>query len=559
MNDFIITPAAMPTALTDQHRRQADENAAKMADVAPADTLSPADRYQELFVAVQMARVFADSKTFVDCAPLQAPEAILDAYRMQVADPQFGLVDFVHAHFSPERTPENRYVSDPEQPLVAHIDGLWDVLTRHPRQHPTRSSLLPLPAHYVVPGGRFGEMYYWDSYFTMLGLVESGRSDLMCSMADNFAYLIDTFGHVPNGNRSYYLSRSQPPVFALMIELVESHGLRHALHYLPQLRAEHAFWMGGADELQPGQASAHCVRMDDGRLLNRYWDDRDQPREEAYLEDVSTAARTSRPASEVYRDLRAAAASGWDFSSRWCDGDLCTTRTTTIVPVDLNSFLHKLEAQIARLSAAAGDERSADHFDRRASARRQAIDRWLWSDQAGAYCDHDLLRGRSRALCAATSAPLYVGIASDEQARGVATAIKSQLLADGGVATTLSRSGQQWDRPNGWAPLQWLAIRGLARYGDNALACELSRRWLATVGSLYQRESKLVEKYVLQTAPEGARGGDGGEYPLQDGFGWTNGVTRKLLHEDPADPSHHARAGTHSHPRAHRSGHIGAN
>jgi len=539
-------------APSDPHRRQAERNAGNIAQVAPADPLTPADRYEELFVAVQTTRVFVDSKTFVDCAPLHPPEAILQAYRAQSGVADFDLPAFVHAHFRPDHPPENCYVSDPEQTLVAHIDGLWNVLTRHPHEHPKHSSLLPLPGQYVVPGGRFGEMYYWDSYFTMLGLVEGGRADLMRSMADNFAYLIDTFGHVPNGNRSYYLSRSQPPLFALMVALFERHGLCEALHYLPQLRREHAFWMDDADGLQPGQARRHCVRMDDGCLLNRYWDDRAAPREEMYLEDVTTAQRTAREAAQVYRDLRAAAASGWDFSSRWFDdnGDLTSTRTTTFVPIDLNCFLHVLEAQIARLSDRRGDTRTAGEFALRARDRRAAIDRWLWDDDTGAYGDYDLLRGRRRTPCAATSAPLYVGIASDAQARGVGRFLCQRLLDHGGIATTLQSSGEQWDQPNGWAPMQWLAIQGLARYGQKSLSCEIRRRWLATVGALYERESKLVEKYIVHETPEGARGGHGGEYPLQDGFGWTNGVTRRLLHEAPDDPRHGARAGARQRSRA---------
>jgi len=519
--------------------------------VAPADTLTPADRYQELFVAVQTARVFSDSKTFVDCVPLAAPASILADYRAQVAsDPHFDLARFVDAHFRAEHPPESGYVSDPEQPMVAHIDGLWSVLTRHPQEHPAQSSLLPLPECYVVPGGRFGEMYYWDSYFTMLGLVESGRADLMRTMAANFAYLIDTFGHVPNGNRSYYLSRTQPPVFALMVDLFEHHGLHPALHFLPQLRREHAFWMGDADGLDRNQARRHCVRMDDGSVLNRYWDARDTPREEMYLEDVTTAARSTRPAAEVYRDLRTAAASGWDFSSRWFDddGDLASTRTTSFVPVDLNCFLFALEAQIARLSASRGDERAAAEFGARARARRAAIDRWLWDDALGAYIDYDLLRGRVRAPCAAGAAALYVGVADERQAARMARFIGTRLLDHGGVSTTLRHSSEQWDRPNGWAPLQWLALQGVWRYGHHDLACEIRRRWLASVGSVYARESKLVEKYrIADHAVHSARGGGGGEYPLQDGFGWTNGVTRKLLHQDPADPAHRVRAGTRPH------------
>lgn len=515
-------------------RDDAELNAAKVAEIAQADTLTPADRYQELFVAVQAGRIFSDSKIFVDCAPLGDPEDILETYRAQKAAPDFNLAAFVHTHFRPEQPPKSRYVSDPDRTLIEHIDYLWDVLTRHPREHPVRSSLLPLPNSYVVPGGRFGEMYYWDSYFTMLGLADSGRLDLMRSMADNFAYLIDTYGHVPNGNRSYYLSRSQPPVFALMTELFEAHGICQAVRYLPRLRKEYAFWMEGAGDLRPNEAHRHCVRMEDGALLNRYWDDRDTPREESYIEDVTTAAKGSRPVHEVYRELRAGAASGWDFSSRWCDdgAGLETIRTTAIVPVDLNCFLYRLELQIAQLAEACADKIVADEFGRCAMARRQAIDRWLWSETVGAYLDYDCQRGRPRErLYAATLTPLFVGMANQSQARRVAGTARARLLEDGGIGTSEGFSGEQWDQPNGWAPLQWMAIKGLADCGEIALSREIGRRWLATVGSLYRREHKLVEKYVLQLTPEGAHGGGGGEYPLQDGFGWTNGVTCRLLHD----------------------------
>ncbi|HEU4813821.1 MAG TPA: alpha,alpha-trehalase TreF, partial [Xanthomonadaceae bacterium] len=363
-------------------RRDAEENAERVARVAPADTLTPADRYQELFVAVQTARVFPDSKTFVDCAPLGDPETILEAYRATHARPDFDLGRFVGEHFATEHPPESLYVSDPDRSLRDHIDLLWDVLTRKPREHPTGSSLLPLPHDYVVPGGRFGELYYWDSYFTMQGLAESGRQDLLRSMADDFAYLIDTYGHVPNGNRSYYLSRSQPPVFALMTELFEEKGVCHATRYLPRLRREHAYWMDGCDELRPGEAHRCCVRMPDGALLNRYWDDRDTPREESWIEDVTTARDSGRPVHEVYRELRAAAASGWDFSSRWCGGDgaLTSIRTTHILPVDLNAFLHKLEAQIAQLAEAVGEDDCAGRFAQLARERAAAMDKWFWRE-----------------------------------------------------------------------------------------------------------------------------------------------------------------------------------
>jgi len=176
--------------------------------------------------------------------------------------------------------------------------------------------------------------------------------------------------------------------------------------------------MDGAEALRPGEAHRHSVRLDDGSLLNRYWDDRDTPREEAFREDEATAERSSRPAAEVYRDLRAAAASGWDFSARWCDAtdDLSTIRTTALLPVDLNSLLYKLESEIARLSAATGEEAAAADFAQRARQRRAAIDHWLWDERQSCYVDYDWQRERpGTRLTAATVAPLFVDAATPAQ------------------------------------------------------------------------------------------------------------------------------------------------
>jgi len=502
-----------------------------------ADHKTPADRYQELFVRVQRERLFPDSKTFVDCAPRTAPEQILADYRRDCADPAFDLRKFVDAHFTVQHSIAKDYVSPPGQSLANHIDGLWDILTRHPSEHPTRGSLLPLPHEYVVPGGRFTELYYWDSYFTMLGLSASHRPHLLRAMLDNFAHLIETYGFVPNGTRTYYLTRSQPPVFALMVELGEAHGACDAATYLPHLKQEHAFWMQGCTDLAPGNAHRRVVQLNDGALLNRYWDERDTPREESWREDVATAATSDRPAAQIYRDLRAACESGWDFSSRWLDGpNLASIRTTSLLPVDLNAFVYRLEMLIARLSTASGDAAAADTFSARAQARRAALDSVCWNAQRGAYFDYDWVNSTQRQpLTAATVTPLFVGMASPEQAKAVAIQCRQQLLAPGGFATTLVASGEQWDRPNGWAPLQWLAVEAFQRYDEHSLARTIRSRWLRTVGELYRREAKIVEKYALREQPQQrTSGGGGGEYPLQDGFGWTNGVTRNWLHQKPA-------------------------
>lgn len=504
--------------------------------------------------------MLGDSKSFVDAAPRSEPIDILANYRARCALDGFDLAAFVQEHFDVPVPAPSDYVSVPGQALRAHIDDLWDVLTRHPQSHPARSSLLQLPHPYVVPGGRFRELYYWDSYFTMLGLACSDRKDLLHDMVSNFAYLIDTYGHVPNGTRSYYLSRSQPPLFAFMVELAQQHGSVREVDYLPQLRQEHAWWMSGSEGLAPDTAARRVVCLPDGTVLNRYWDGRDTPREESWLEDVTTARASGREASEVYRDLRAAAESGWDFSSRWLRtgapeaGDatpLSTICTTDIVPVDLNAFLYKLESRIAALAAQSGDAVMASEFSERARTRKHAVISLMWDAGQGAFFDHDWRRGERRAcLTGACLAPLFAGLAEPAHAEALASTVSKRLLSPGGLSTTECASDQQWDQPNGWAALQWMAIDGFANYGQTALARSIAHRWLATVAAVYEREGKLVEKYALRgTEHESSAGGGGGEYPLQDGFGWTNGITRVLLDAYPQHTAHdcvaHAAAPIH--------------
>ena len=496
-------------------------------DAPPA---APDQQLQPLFQQVQRAQLFADQKTFADAVPRREPAVVLADWQHAQQQPGYTLRAFVSSAFDvPGQTPP--YVPPPGQSLRVHIEGLWPVLTRQTATVDPHGSLLPLPHPYVVPGGRFREVYYWDSYFTLLGLASSGRWQQVRDMVDNFAWQLDRYGHIPNGNRSYYLSRSQPPFFSLMVELLVTHEGDDAYRrYLPQLRIEHAFWMHGADGLPSGAARERVVRLADGSLLNRYWDARAVPRTESWTDDLATASRASeRAPSQVYRDLRAGAESGWDFSSRWLDdpASLASIRTTSIIPVDLNSLLHQLELTLQRASKAAGLRNDARAYARQAAARRAAINVHLWDGAQGWYVDRDLDRGITRpALTAAALYPLWLQIADRTRARRTADAVEVQLLREGGLLTTTLSTGQQWDAPNGWAPLQWVAVDGLQHYGQQRLARKLGMRFLRTVQSVYDREGKLVEKYVVDGS---AGGGGGGEYPLQDGFGWSNGVTLALL------------------------------
>ncbi len=349
-------------------------------------------------------------------------------------------------------------------------------------------------------------------------------------MVRDFAYLIDRYGHVPNGTRTYYLSRSQPPFFFEMVGLLSpEHPAGAYARYLPQLKREYAFWMQGEGQLRAGSAHRRVVAMPDGAILNRYWDDRDTPRDESYREDTQLARGSGRSASEMYRNIRAAAESGWDFSSRWfADGHTqATIDTTQIVPVDLNSLLYGLEVAIEAGCEQHGEHGCAVEFAHRARQRREAIDRYLWDASAGAYLDYHWTEGaRVPRISAATLYPLFLGCASRQQATAVAAAVARTLLKPGGIVTTALATGQQWDAPNGWAPLQWVAVEGLRRYGEDELAENIACRWMLNVRRVYQQSGKLVEKYDVTDV---GRPGGGGEYPTQDGFGWTNGVTRRLV------------------------------
>jgi alpha,alpha-trehalase len=489
----------------------------------------PSVIYGELFEAVQLENIFADSKTFPDAIPRLPPGSIMAAYHAAHRKAGFDLRAFVAQYFEMPEVPDAIHRSNRNEDVCAHIDALWPILTRGPDASAAGGSLLPLPHRYVVPGRRFREIYYWDSYFTMLGLEASGRHDLVDAMLQNFAYLIDTYGHVPNGNRSYYLSRSQPPFFAAMVRLVAAReGQVSYAKYLPQLAREYRYWMSGQENLKPGTAHRRVVRLVSGEVLNRYWDDRAVPRDEAYREDVETARASRRVAAEVYRNLRAAAESGWDFSSRWlADGrTLSTIRTIELLPVDLNSLMYELEVALSRAFAAAGADIAARRYRAIADERARAIRRIFWHEESRMFTDYLWKeRKHSDAITAAGLFPLYFDIATRDDSSNVADTVRMKLLRPDGIVPTTVISGQQWDAPNGWPPLQLIAIQGLRRSGEGDLADAIAHRWVRKNVDVFRTSGNLVEKYDVT----GAGTARGGEYPTQDGFDWTNGVLRAFL------------------------------
>ncbi|HNT76674.1 MAG TPA: trehalase family glycosidase [Anaerolineae bacterium] len=511
----------------------------------------------QLFELVQLLRVFGDSKTFPDApsggaeaavwadvealigryAPLlrekvASPEAlagVLDAARL-LDELRFELEQLVGQHFDLRGPLSGAPLQSAS--MEAHIACMWDWLTRRPAAGQERGTLLPLSHPYVVPGGRYVELYYWDSYFTAVGLLAAGRIDLLQGIVDNMTDLIRRYSFVPNGNRSYYLTRSQPPYYGALLTLLgKAQGEDAARVYYETLRREYVYWQ------TPG---AHSVEPAAGMHLNRFWDEADTPRPEGYREDLATwyAARAAGlPEMEkprLWRDLRAAAESGWDFSSRWLKPDaqgvwsLASIRTTAILPIDLNCLLYSMECQLA---AWAPDAATRHNFAVVAERRRELLLRPpFWNGRW--FYDVEFIPGQGLAATGVESLagvfPLFCEVASPEQAAQVADYIEAHFLQAGGVVTSTRafHTGQQWDYPNGWAPLQWAAVVGLTNYGYDALAREIARRFVAQARRVYDRSGKMMEKYDVCDL---TRPGGGGEYPNQDGFGWTNGVVKACL------------------------------
>ncbi|MBC7652381.1 MAG: alpha,alpha-trehalase TreA [Deinococcales bacterium] len=491
--------------------------------------------YGQLFKDVQLQRIFPDGKTFVDCTPKRNPKEIIADYLKLKNNPlvKYSLEGFVKANFELPINPTNTYQSNANEEIASHIKSLWQVLKRNPDKALDGSSLLPLPNAYIVPGGRFREIYYWDSYFTMLGLQESNEYEMIENMINNFAFLIDTYGHIPNGNRSYYLSRSQPPFFSLMVSLLaEKKGDVIYKNYLPSLQKEYDYWMDKTGKTK------HAVTMPDGSILNRYYDADNAPRQESYKEDFEVATKASArlyPESQtikfqnVSRDLRSGAESGWDFSTRWfADGkNISTIQTTNLIPVDLNGLIYHLELTLAKANKLSGNMQQANNFNALAAKRKKAINKYCFNATTNWYFDYNITsKKQSTCMTAAGITPLFFNVAPKEKGSAITKVLQKYFVKPGGIVTTLTTSGQQWDAPNGWAPLQWMAVKGLENYNQQSLAKNIAKRWVALNTKVYKKTGKLMEKYnvVNINLPAG-----GGEYEGQDGFGWTNGVLLKML------------------------------
>jgi alpha,alpha-trehalase len=463
-------------------------------------------------------------------------------------------------------------------PVVIHHPGEVDANNLNP------PGILYLENRYVVPGGRFNEMYGWDSFFIIRGLVRDGRTDLARGMVENFFFEIEHYGNVLNANRSYYLSRSQPPFLTSMILSVydsekaagheDKKWLARAYSFATR---DHDMWTvephtAGSTGLaryfdrgdgpspesvkdetghyrdvaafflkHPDLDDHYLVRKEPGKTTPQTFGAQYSVRicDSGHDATPAIAKEGEKPACDAVEDValsadfykgdRSMRESGYDISFRFGPYG---AGTANFAPVCLNSLLYKTEKDLEQMSRALGREDEALKWNRQAEERKNSINKYLWDEQRGMFFDYNFVkRERSAYPYVTVFAPLWAGLASSEQAKAVVKNI-SIFERPGGLAMSPSETGGQWDFPYAWAPNQLLADQGMRRYGFNDDADRVSYEFMSTVAENFRRDGTIREKYNAVTRSSETAVTAGYHVNIV-GFGWTNGVFLDLLHDLP--------------------------
>jgi len=497
----------------------------------------------DILRTIQQSGIYTDSKTFVDMPMKSDPQVIIEAFKLLDNHSIPLLSKFLRDHFIDAGseimswTPTDwvkyptfiqHIKSEEYREFATQVNGMWKALGKQlvPDVHvnPQRYSIIPQRFPFIVPGERFHEFYYWDSYWIIRGLLTSGMNITARGILMNALDLVKQFGFVPNGARVYYLTRSQPPLLSEMIRYYyDITGDLELLKYaLPLLETEYSYWM-----------NTHSVELEGGLKLNRFFTAAKDPRPESYKEDVHNAGlMNEEQAQNFYTNIIAGAESGEDFTSRWfAEGsDLRSISTTSFIPVGLNSILYKFESNMIYFYETLGLNSSID-FARALIDRRIAMDLYLWNEEASQWFDYCLTnKSQIERVYPSNWFPIWAGAYDSTKRDQLFESLdNSDLIQIGGILSTTLDSGQQWDNPNTWAPHQSLIVQvllELATPKSNALAETVAHRWINTTHLGYQSSRMMHEKYnaLIPGAP-----GSGGEYPPQIGFGWTNGVTLEFL------------------------------
>ena len=516
-------------------------------------------------------------------APLVEPDQPINAYIhaawdtlsrsmddcRSVTDPKLSAVSILYL---PKDMPEPREIAVLESSckvkvewLPRRIDNLGEV---KPREI-SPAGLLYLPNKYVVPGGRFNEMYGWDSYFIILGLIQDGRIDLAKGMVENFFYEIEYYGGILNANRTYYLTRSQPPFLSSMVRAVydaefATGNKDQAVAWLRRsyvfASRDHALWMtdfhkagdtGLARYYDLGEGPVEEMADDSTyypdviRWLLAHPDahtdflvtaaDDPDAAEQAQLAKISCNPRASGVCAHAHMDGRwlsrdfyegdrAMRESGFDTAFRY--GPF-SGRTHHNAPSDLNSLLYKYERDLAWMAEQLGEPDEAKHWSYLADERRAAINKYLWNPRKGMYFDYDYMAGKQSTYAYLTTFyPLWAGASDAQQVKAVEANLKRFEKA-GGTAMSTYESGVQWDLPYGWAPVTWLAVDGLAKSGDVKDAVRISQEFITMVRENYECDRTIREKYDVVTASTEVSVASGYKENVI-GFGWTNAVYLKM-------------------------------
>ncbi|KAG1148244.1 hypothetical protein G6F37_003514 [Rhizopus arrhizus] len=551
---------------------------------------------------VQLAELYPDSKTFVDMPTSKSEADVVKAFnamggvnatRDQVK--QFVKENFLEAGAEvkmltnvtiQEELSWIQEISNVDyQGWINHLNHAWENLT-FGFDYSTLckdcvSSTLPVEHPFVVPGGRFREFYYWDSFFVIKGLLLSEQVSLARDMIENFFDFIDRYGFVPNGARIYYLNRSQPPFLSLMVDIYyEKTKDKEFMEYaLPYLDKEYDFWMKNTSvhiKDPKNQKKTH--------VLNRYITQHKSPRPESYVEDYNTVnvnvSFSDSVKDQMLADIAAGAETGWDYSSRWTKNKvpspqqvesyemLRTINTHNIIPIDLNSLLWNMETSLSKWHKQFGSQNKASkkksrYYAQQAKKRLEAIDKLMWNDDMTSFYDFNLTSNTQNIeYTPANLYPLWLNVIPDhllknktKLARTMDETERTLRKYPGILTTSYHNTTMQWDLPNGWPPLTFIAIQSFLNVDSvlntqsksyttsfgttfNRLAEVLAERyaasaycgWYKTGGSIpgvlpklnsVSDDGHMFEKFDVTTI--GAAGGQG-EYTSQVGFGWTNGV-----------------------------------
>ncbi|XP_973891.2 trehalase [Tribolium castaneum] len=506
----------------------------------------------KLLDTIQMARLFDDSKTFVDMALKNSEETVLENFDKLLQDTdnnpskddleQFLEENFENREELEEWSPED-YTESPKflekiqdkglKQFAQELVKLWPKFGRKMSpevgQNPTKHSLIPVNNGFIVPGGRFNEFYYWDTYWIIKGLLMCEMKDTVKGILENFYQIVKKYGFVPNGARVYYLNRSQPPLLALMTAAYfkESNDSQWLGEQIPVLETELNFWLQNRSiEVNLGENSY---------TLFHYASESGSPRPESYYEDVQSANKIENEAQKVqlWADLKSAAESGWDFSSRWMsdpNGDLTDAQTRNIIPVDLNSFLCQAFSIMSSFHQTLGNDQEATLWATKTQTLKSAIKEVFFDETDGVWYDYDLkLAQKRKNFYPSNLTPLWARASHEIDAGKIVQYLGQVLGYGGGVPASLTKSGQQWDFPGAWPPLQELVINSLYRTKDSKaieVAKELSQKWLKSNVQAFDKYGAMFEKYDAERVGEP---GGGGEYEVQEGFGWTNGVALMLI------------------------------